>query len=241
MELAEFLSIRIHAGERMKYPAVRSEEQTLQAVLAGKSIARYGDGEFRLVGGSGCVSQVASKELAAELALILKAPGDCLVGIPRLDKRSPKIANWKKYERIYPRYLSEDKVYYSAFISRPDSAPWINTSSFYDDMESLWACQEIALVYGTDRSLSADFPAMRRAAKIHSIICARRDAYAQIGELAEAVMRTGAKRAILCCGATATCLAWRLADRGVHAIDLGHVGQYWRPYANSKSKVPVAA
>lgn len=222
----------------MKYPTVRSEEETLREVLAGRSLARYGDGEFRLVGGSDCVSQVTTKELAAELALILKAPGDCLVGIPRLDKRSPKIANWRKYERIYPRYLSDDKIYYSAFISRPDSAPWINTPRFFDDVESLWANQEIALVYGTDRSLSASFPAMRGAAKIHSILCDRRDAYRQIGELTEAVIRTGAKRAILCCGATATCMAWRLAERGIHAVDLGHVGQLWRPYANPKSKVP---
>lgn len=224
----------------MKYPAVHSEEETLREVLGGRSLSRYGDGEFRLVGGSDCVSQVASKELAAELALILKAPGECLVGIPRLDKRSPKIANWRKYESIYPRYLTEGKSYYSAFISRPDSAPWINTSSFFDDIESLWTDQEIALVYGTDRSLSANFPAMSRAAKVHSILCARRDAYTQIGELTEAVIRTGAKRAILCCGATATCMAWRLAERGVHAVDLGHVGQLWRPYANPKSKVPAA-
>jgi hypothetical protein len=226
---------------RMKYPAVRSEEETLREVIAGRSLARYGDGEFRLVSGSDCVSQVTGKELAAELALILKVPGECLVGIPRLDKRSPKITNWKKYERIYPQYLSEEKAYYSAFISRPDSAPWINMPSFYDGIESLWAGQEIALVYGTDRSLSADFPPMRSAAVVHSIKCARRDAYAQIGELTEAVIRTGAKRVILCCGATATCMAWRLAERGIHAIDLGHVGQYWRPYANPKSKVPAAA
>jgi hypothetical protein len=225
----------------MKYPTVRSEEETLREVLAGRSIARYGDGEFKLVGGSDCVSQVASKELATELAMILKSQGDCLIGIPRLDKRSPKIGNWKKYERIYPRYLSDSKVYYSAFISRPDSAPWINTPMFYDDVEALWTGQEIALVYGTDRSLSADFPAMRSAAKVHSIPCARRDAYAQIGELTEAVIGTGAKRAILCCGATATCMAWRLANRGIHAVDLGHIGQYWRPYANPKSKVPAAA
>jgi hypothetical protein len=223
----------------MKYPVVRSEEETLREVLAGRSLARYGDGEFRLVSGSDCVSQVASKEIAAELALILKDSGDCLVGIPRLDKRSPKIANWKRYEKIYPRYLSEDKVYYSAFISRPDSAPWINTHSFYDDMESLWAGQEIALVYGSDRSLSASFPSMLTAAKIHSITCARRDAYSQIGDLTEAVIRTGVKRAILCCGATATCMAWRLAERGIHAIDLGHAGMFWRPYANPKSKVPI--
>lgn len=212
----------------MKYPEARSEEETLREVLAGRSIARYGDGEFKIAGGGACVSQVANKNLAKELREILSAPnGKCVVGIPRLDKRSPKIANWRRYEQIYPKFLNPSTTYYSAFITRPDSAPWIYTKAFYDGIESLWAGKEIALVYGTERSLSAEFPAMQSAAKIHSVSCARRDAYEQISALIDAVMRTGARRAILCCGPTATCMAWRLAHLGIHAIDLGHIGMFW--------------
>lgn len=212
----------------MKYPAVRSEEETLHEVLAGRSLARYGDGEFKIVGGGDCVSQVVTKSLRKELAEILRSPGEgCLVGIPRLDARSPKIANWRKYELVYPKYLDASVTYYSAFVTRPDSAPWIYTREFYADIESLWAGQEIALVYGTERSLSADFPAMRSAAKVHVVPCARRDAYAQVDDIVKSVLQTGARRAILCCGPAATCLAWRLSKLGVHAIDLGHIGMFW--------------
>lgn len=197
-------------------------------VLGGRSIARYGDGEFKIVAGNGCVSQVPNKLLTAELASILRMPNDkCIVGIPRLDPRSPKYANWKKYEHKYPNYLSGTKTYYSAFITRPDSAPWIWNQTFYDRVASLWDGQEIALVKGSDRSLSATFAAMSTAKKIHTIECARRDAYVEIEVLEDQVMQTGCKRALLCCGPTATCLAWRLANRGVHAIDLGHIGMFW--------------
>jgi hypothetical protein len=33
---------------------------------------------------------------------------------------------------------------------------------------------------------------------------------------------------LMCLGATATVLAERLAKKGVHALDLGHIGMFWR-------------
>lgn len=212
----------------LTYPHVRDEDETLRMVLGGRSIARYGDGEFKIVAGGGCVSQEPNKDLRRELAFILRSSNDrCIVGIPRLDPRSPKIENWRKYERKYPHYLEPGKTYFSAFISRPDSAPWIWNADFYQRIESLWRGREIALVAGSARSLTAEFPAMQSAARIEMIPCARRDAYAEIKLLEDRVVETRCKTAILCCGPTATCLAWRLAERGIHAIDLGHIGMFW--------------
>lgn len=225
----------------LTYPQVRGEDETLAMVLGGRSIARFGDGEFKIVAGNGCVSQKPNKQLTAELAFILRSPQSrCIVGIPRLDARSPKNANWRKYENKYPRFLDLGKTYYSAFISRPDSAPWIWNAEFYRRIESLWRGQEIVLVAGSERSLTAQFPAMQSAGHVYTVPCERRDAYSDINSLESAVMQTGRKTAILCCGPTATCLAWRLADRGIHAIDLGHIGMFWYT-ANAKRNYAQAA
>lgn len=214
-------------ADKFGYPVVRSEEETLDAVVSGKSIARYGDGEFKIVGGSGCVSQKPDKKLAEEMAYILRAESTrCIVGIPNLDKRSPKIENWRKYEKRYPKWLNPNKVYYSAFITRPDSAPWIYNAEFYAKIESLWRDKEITIVHGSERSLTAGFYAMKSAARITSIQCARRDAYADIDTIEAEIRRASNKIVILCCGPTATCLAWRL-HVDYHAIDLGHVGMFW--------------
>jgi hypothetical protein len=212
----------------VSYPQVRDEEDTLRTVLSGRSIARFGDGEFKIAAGSGCVSQVPDKNLRDELRKILyDLSDDCIVGIPRLDPRSPKYENWKKYEPKYPRFLNEKKRYYSSLITRPDSAPWIYNRDFFWRIESLWRGEEVVLVHGSDRSLTADFPAMKSAGKIHSVTCARRDAYQEIDAIEMAVADSRCLRALLCCGPTATCLAWRLAARGIHAIDLGHIGMFW--------------
>jgi hypothetical protein len=213
---------------KLPYPQVRGEYETLDMVLGGRSIARFGDGEFKIVAGNGCVSQIPNKALTRELAFILRSAKDrCIVGIPKLDTRSPKYENWRKYENKYPRFLDLSKTYYSAFISRPDSAPWIWNAEFYQRIESLWRGQEICLVAGSDRSLTASFQAMKSAEHVMQINCARRDAYADIDSIEKAILQTGRSRIVLCCGPTATCLAWRLADRGLHAMDLGHIGMFW--------------
>ncbi len=207
----------------LTYPKVKHEFETLDMVLAGKSISRFGDGEFQIVGGGNCVSQVYDRKLSEEMKAILHSNSkSCIVGIPRLAKESPKYLSWKKYERSYPRFLREGKTYYSSFVTRTDSAPWCDTAEFFDKVESLWRDQEVALVYGTDRSLSPR--QLTSARRVVEVTCNRRDAYIEIDRLEKEVVKSGVKRALLCAGATATVLAYRLSNHGIHALDLGHIG-----------------
>jgi hypothetical protein len=212
-----------------QYPQIISEKSTLAQVAAGKSIARYGDGEFKIIRGGDCVSQVYTPALAQELREVLTEYNDsCLVGIPNMTDKSPKRLNWQKRKFEYAQYLRNDKTYGSAFITRPDSAPWIANRAFFDRMESLWAEQHVALLTCGERSLSPKL--MVSAAKVSVVLCPRRDAYAQIKELERAILATKCERVILCAGPTATCLASRLSRHDVHACDLGHVGMFWRRY-----------
>lgn len=212
----------------LRYPRVVDEDTTLQQVLSGKSIARYGDGEFKIVRGQPCVSQVAVPALTASLREILVSENpQCLVGIPRLVAHSPKYANWRRYEGTYPAYLSSSRVYHSAFISRPDSAPWIWTPDYYDRMQQLWRDMRVGLVAGSERSLTPDFLRETGASEVVFFQCRRRDAYAEILTLKKQIIDSGVKRVILCAGPMATVLAWNLSLLGVHAIDLGHIGMFW--------------
>jgi hypothetical protein len=219
----------------MIYPPVLDEYDTLNAVLAGKSIARYGDGEFKIAKGGECVSQARDPKLSIELSRILVEPNAaCIIGIPTMDPRGPKYAKWARYANIYPRQLHSKKQYYSAFISRPDSAPWINTKEFFDKIESLWRGKSVTLVACGERSLTKEFLYQTGAYAVNWVQCKRRDAYAQINELQQACLDSPFERVILCAGPAATCLAWRLSSKK-HAVDLGHIGMFWRAYANSKS------
>lgn len=219
----------------MPYPEVVDEFETLRLVAGGKSIARFGDGEFNLARGGNCVSQVGSKEIRNELRDVLNTDSkECLIGIPRLDKRGPKNVNWSKLAPIYEGFLKPHKPYYSAFITRPDSAPWIATDEYFDQVESLWRDKEVTMVYGSNRSLSSNFGPMACARSLAVIQAPYRDAYAAIDELASQITAVGRKTVLLMVGPTATCLALRLSKTGFHALDLGHIGMFWRAHHNPK-------
>jgi hypothetical protein len=210
----------------LKLPNILSEEETLQRALAGASLSRFGDGELRLASRTGTSpTQVGDKNLARELCSILRSPPEnCLACLPRFD-RGPKKENWAKY--IMPRYaaLYVAKEYGSAFISRPDSAPWIDTESYWLSVSDLWKDRRVTFVAGTDRSLrDEDFA---DAASVRRVEAPRRDAYAEIDRIEEEIGIPSGP-VILCLGATATVLAARLARKGVHALDLGHVGMFRR-------------
>jgi hypothetical protein len=216
-----------------RYPAVRTPYETLDLLHGGYSIARFGDGEFKLATGSPKnVSQVNSPELRRELMQVLSyRQTGLLVGIPDMDRSLPKGHIWNKYRREYAELLDPNDTYANAFISRPDSDPSINTKAYFDRMESLWWDREVTLVGNGKRSLTTSFLIGTGANEVAFVECPYRDAYAEIDRIEQKVIETGHKRVLICAGAAGTCLAARLNIKNFHALDLGHIGMFWRPYA----------
>lgn len=214
------------------YPKVLDEGATLERVLAGESIARYGDGELKLMRGHRCVSQVYDSELEDELRKIISRPTKALVGIPTLNPQSPKFQLWDGMKGKFSPFLSRHKDYGSSFITRPDSAPWLGTKEYFDKIESLWKGEHVTFVGNGVRSLTPKFLLDTGAATVNFVECSYAHSYEQIGYLFKKARAAGRHRVLLCVGPTATCLAERLAVAGHHAIDLGHIGMFWRRYGD---------
>lgn len=213
------------------YPVVRDEWETLGRVLAGTSIARYGDGEMKLMYGKRCVSQVVVDGIAEELQRVIVEPADgCIVGIPTVNPESPKYELWKGLRNRFSPFLSKKLVYYSSFITRPDSAPWLGTKEYFDAIESLWKGQRVTFIGNGVRSLTPKFLEDTGAAHVDWVECSYAHSYVAIDSLQRAALAFPNNRILLCVGPTATCLANRLARHGRHAIDLGHIGMFWRRY-----------
>lgn len=212
----------------LPYPKVMSEIDTIRAAIAGRSIARLGDGELRLADGGSAISQEAGKGIKGAMLEVLGGDHDVLTCIPHM--QSPKYEktwykyNMDKYIRMYKR-----KEYGSAFITRPDSAPWIDNDEYWGLVEQLWAGKDITLVISEEHTSLR--PAQLEAAKsIRLIEGPRRDAYARVDDLMRAIgpLNKG-DPVILCLGAAATWLAVILnAQYEAHALDLGHIGRMLR-------------
>lgn len=212
----------------MDLPRVMDERATLDAALAGKSLARYGDGEFKLCLGHDCVSQRASEDLADDLRAVLHADDpNLLVCIPNLHHNA-KPDSWANYGAAkYMALLEPGREYGSAFITRPDSAPWIDTPDYWADVERLWLGKDVTLVCGTDRSLREDMLTGAASVRMIRDEVSHRDAYERIDEIEERI-GTPSGPVLLCLGPCATVLAALLSDKGVHALDLGHIGMFMR-------------
>lgn len=233
----------------MKYPQCLTEAETVERAINGMNLARYGDGEFNLCVGRNCTSQRADKSLAAELRGILEqAPNGCLPCLPTPYGGTPKKANWQAYERLNIE-INPRQEYGSAFITRADSAPWIDTATYWDRIRDLWRGKDIVLVKGSERSLrQATLHDAKSVMVVHGTYRDaydargltdkrdRPDAHRHINELMEAIGRPG-KTILLCLGAAATVMAARFAKLGEHAVDVGHLGMFMRHAGAYKFKV----
>lgn len=203
---------------------ILDELETLER-CSFSSLARFGDGELRLAVGGAAISQSAELGLMRELRAILAAPLNCLVGIPYAHRGPNAERTWRRYEGPQYRALMLAPLYGSAFITRPDSAPWIDTPDYWRRVRNLWRDQDVTLVVGDRKSLTADMLTGTR--RVREVWGPRQHAYAEIDRLEEEIGKPSGL-VILCLGATATALAARLDRKGVHALDLGHMGMFMR-------------
>lgn len=207
------------------YPEVLNEMDTVKELLKGSSIARFGDGEFKLIDGKGYVREPANVRLSKELRNLVGCPSPaCIVGLPRIVNAGPKNSNWLGRISRYIPYLSDDVTYYSAFISRPDSAPWIKRVKFARHMQKLWKNRDVVALCEPTSSLLRMLAF--GAARVTHIECPSEKSYALIDLFEKAIVQAHPQIAFLACGPTASCLANRLARRGIQTIDLGSGGAF---------------
>lgn len=207
------------------WPPVLGEFETVRLMAAGSSIARFGDGEMKIMYGSGYSREPPNLALSTELFQTFTSRiKHLLIGIPTMDPAGPKIDNWRRHEQRFLRLLPSGRQFASAFVTRPDSAPWIRSQEYLELMLSCWAGKRATLVCEKDSKLLRLLRAT--AGRLCHLSCPSHGAYRRIALIDMDVRRTEPEVVVLSCGPTATCLARRLAMRGVHTLDLGSAGQF---------------
>lgn len=211
----------------MTYPQVISEQETINHALAGKSLARFGDGEIRIALGAQSISQRADPKLAAELRDILqfKCGPHVLPCIPNLVSACPRERFWAPYAKPAVTGLyTQAGAYGSSFVSRPENAPWIDDPQYWASVRRLWRARNVAYVSGDDTLLKS---VKREAASVKVFEPPRRDAYSEIDRLERELLKRPFDAVIIALGAAGTALAARLGrGKAQHALDLGHIGMF---------------
>lgn len=208
----------------MKYPdKVFDEFVTMQRVADGASLSRFGDGELKMMCGQGYFREPPSLDIQVELRSIFNRPAEgCMVGIPTLDPRGPKFENWLRHKNRFESVIGRAGPWYSAFVTRPDSAPWIETLEYFDLVVSCWAGKKIVVVCEPTNKLLAILS--YTASNFVHIKCESSRMYRRLRSMEREIISHRPKFVIISMGVSATCLANRLARRGIQALDFGSAG-----------------
>lgn len=215
----------------MNYPTVLTEDETIDAVLAGRSLARIGDGEIKLARGSSIKAQTFNRDLQGYMRQVCRGSGDgpCMVAIPRVASGPPMPFERNGYKNfcLQPQHVAfyAPGVYGSQLVTRPDCAPHIDCPEYWAKIISIWAGRDVVLVRGSGKSLLPEN--LGAASSVEEIKAEPVEAWADAEGYFQR-LRGETRRVLLCVGATGTALAWRLAHEGVHAIDLGGIGRFMR-------------
>lgn len=211
----------------MKGFQILDEYDTITAALNGMSIARAGDGEGAIMQGRSAKSQEYDKRLAAIMLECFTSPCDeVLACVPTFRKDGPKWQSfWHKWEPRFRTLMNPKQLYGSAFCTRPDSEPRIDTPAYWELVRSLWLGKDVMLVRGSGKSLTPE--RLEGAASVQEVLCPVRHAFSEYDNLCRIVRQEHAGRTVLlCCGSTATAMAYELGREHIHCVDVGHIGMF---------------
>ena len=221
------------------------------------SIARYGDGELQIMLQMGEPTfQKGSAELAEGLRGVFKNPSDNLLvcmpsglvstyGLHEGGKnfwRGWAITHQPKVVSVIRQYLDKDYRFGDANISRPYSPYKSNRKAqkLFPMLKSLWHGRDILFVEGEKTRLGVGNDLFNNAKSIKRILCPAENAFDAYDRILETVIsRWQGELVILALGPTATVLASDISQRGIQALDLGHIDIQYEWYLAGEKFVPV--
>lgn len=233
--------------ENVKLPKILTLEDSLDELISSnKSIARYGDGEFKLVMGEGIGFQKADQKLTQRLKEILKYENEnILIGIIDIFGYCP--SNYMKKvimlcrETLY-KYINFEKTYVNASLARRFKFPAEEQGiKHFRKIKSLWADKDIVIVEGAGSRLGVGNDLFDNTKSIKRILCPIKNAFSKYDDiLSECLKQPKDKLFILAVGPTATVLAVDLAEQGYRALDIGHLDTCYETFLRKAQKfVPV--
>ena len=233
---------------------ILSHDETLDLLInSTKSIARFGDGELKIINGRRVGFQEENSELGKRLEEVLCSKQDfCLIGI--LDElngyenhKEDATEYWIKYlydyRDVWLKYVDVNREYCSANITRPYMAYLDNSGcgEYFEKMKKLWDNKDLVICEGKFTRLGIGNDLLDNCKSIKRVLCPATNAFNKYDEIINAVRKYSKDSLILLAlGPTATVLAYDLAKEGYQALDVGHVDieyEWFLKKATNKEKV----
>lgn len=237
-----------------KAPRVVSIRESIHFILEHRcSVARYGDGEMKLIMGNNISFQKFYPHLQKRLSEILQSDdSNLIVCIPNvfgslaIYTEHDKIF-WREYmsrsRKMWYNLLDKNRIYYDAFVSRcylPYQDKTIAVECF-QLWKQLWNGRDLLIVEGEKTRLGIGNDLFDNVRSIKRILAPVINAFERYDELLEDVENYDKNSLVLIAlGPTATVLAADLSRVGYQAIDIGHLDIEYEWFLKQVDhKVPV--
>jgi glycosyltransferase family protein len=234
---------------------IKSIGETIDEIIVHKKgIARFGDGEFRMIINKGeIVFQSENQELSARLREVLQSNlPNLIIGLPQplATIKNLRIGSkyfWTGFLNLYANQVNQlfdrNRVYGNSFLSRfymifekKDIA-----QQTVSKLKQIWDQKEILIIEGQFSRLGVGNDLFDNAADIKRIICPHENAFSAYAAILDAAIRFGKDKLVLIAlGPTATVLSYDLAKNDIWALDVGHIDvEYMWMLMKAESKVPI--
>lgn len=231
-------------------PEVASVEETIDTIIdTGCSVARFGDGEIKLVAGKDISFQDNSDFIKRKMREVLSSDIDGLmIGIADVFDNSERYEDerqeyWKKhlsqYRSVWYRYLIKGKKYYNASITRQYIGLRNKNEShdIFEHLKKIWDGKDIVIIEGEFSRLGFGNDLFDNARSIERILGPSRQAFSKYDEILTEAKKTDRNKLILLAlGPAATCLAYDLHKLGYQAVDIGHIDVEYEWYKMKATK-----
>lgn len=231
-------------------PEVASVEETIDTIIdTGCSVARFGDGEIKLVAGKDISFQDNSDFIKRKMREVLSSDIDGLmIGIADVFDNGERYEDerqeyWKKhlsqYRSVWYRYLIKGKKYYNASMTRQYIGLRNKNEShdIFEHLKKIWDGKDIVIIEGEFSRLGVGNDLFDNARSIERILGPSRQAFSKYDEILTEAKKTDRNKLILLAlGPAATCLAYDLHKLGYQAVDIGHVDVEYEWYKMKATK-----
>lgn len=236
----EVLDPRIEK-ESIFYPQILEVKAAIEKITQEKkSMARFGDGEFSIMGNIyRWKFQKLDERLVKRLEEVILSDDDrILIGIADnygdLTKYNKRAADGiREYmtedtRKSHMKYLRRDKVYYDAYISRPYASyndGKEGAEKRFEDLRRIWEKRDVIIVEGALTRFGVGNDLLDNAGRIRRILGPATSSFDRYDEILESALSYGEEDVLylIAMGPSAGVLAYDLTQEGYQAVDMGHI------------------
>lgn len=239
-------------GLNNNIPTVNDIDQTINFILKGMSIARFGDGEFRIINGFDIPFQKFDPKLKQKLKKIFTdKPNNLLIGLPETFSSLKKFTFW---ERIFWRkYMSKNRQfiyqlidlkqnYGSAFFSRPylRYKNKNNVQKIFNKIKEIWNSKDVLIIEGSGTRIGVGNDILNNSRSVKRIICPNINAFDKYNKILEMATKTKSDLILIALGPVAKALTYDLSKLNRQTIDVGHLDiEYEWFLKKTKKRIPI--